>query len=465
MIHKIIPFLFLISSLCAAQTPSPSATPSPASPELPISTGLATSIEYSDEVLDQGLKPKVVILLDSSGSMAELLDGKKSKMYYSKILFASYLKDQWREKANVGMIVYGGRRRHDCSDYFWAFPFGERNLTKIDAMVRKLGPTGMTPIADSLELAIAALKDYPGPKRVMIFTDGVETCGGDSCKILEKAIQEKVFDLEMFVTGIGMEGKSKDLDKLKCLGKTFGAQSPQELSQTLNDISNMIGKGGGSGHSGNNLFVISPDPQAGVHLYKLKNGQKEYFRDFIGSYGVKVPPGDYAAEVILDPVFHFPKFKIPPKKKVTLRVEGKGTMNVDFFENLLDVDILDRNKKVVKNFLSDTPTILKSGVYDIRITGNPFFEQYEKNVKIIPGGKHEIKVTNAGVLQIDHPKVVGFHVYDGTEKEVGNYLTNFPFVLKTGTYRFFINDKCNIDGVNVKFEKSLRRISCEAYKH
>ena len=86
-------------------------------------------------------------------------------------------------------------------------------------------------------------------------------------------------------------------------------------------------------------------------------------------------------------------------------------------------------------------------------------------MKIIPGGKHEIKVTNAGVLQIDHPKVVGFHVYDGTEKEVGNYLTNFPFVLKTGTYRFFINDKCNIDGVNVKFEKSLRRISCEAYKH
>ncbi len=453
---KLIPYLFFLSGICIAQTQTS---------EIPLSKELSTSIEYSDEVLDQGLKPKVVILLDSSGSMAQPLDKQKSKMFYAKNLFSSYLRDQWREKAEVGMIAYGSRRKHDCSDYYYAIPFGERNLTKIDALVRKLAPVGMTPIADSLDLAIKGLKNYPGPKRVMIFTDGNETCGGDSCKTLEKAIQEKVFDLEMFVTGIGMDGKSKDLDKLKCLGKTFGAKTPEQLSQSLNDINNMIGKGGGSGHTGNNLYVSCPDPNADVRLFKIINGQKEYFRDFIASYGVKVPPGEYAAEVMLTPVFKFPKVIIPPKKKVTLKVEGKALLNVDFFENLLEVDVLDRNKKVVNNFLSDTPTIVKSGVYDVRITGNPYFVQYERNVKFIPGAKIEIKVTGAGVLQIDHPSVVGFHVFDGTDKDVGNYLTNFPFVLKTGTYRFFINDKCNIDGINVKFEKSLRRLSCEAFKH
>ena len=150
---------------------------------------------------------------------------------------------------------------------------------------------------------------------------------------------------------------------------------------------------------------------------------------------------------------------------MTLKVFGQGQLTVKFFENLLDVEVLNKHKKVVQSFMSDSPAIVKSGVYDIRVTGNPFFEHFEKNVKVNPGGKHEIEVTGAGVLQIDHPKVVGFHVFDGNEKEIGTYLTNFPFVLKTGTYRFFINEKCNIDGIQVKFEKSLRRLSCEAFKH
>jgi hypothetical protein len=114
--------------------------------------------------------------------------------------------------------------------------------------------------------------------------------------------------------------------------------------------------------------------------------------------------------------------------------------------------------------MSDTPTLISSGVYDVRISGNPFFERYEKKVKIVPGGKEEIEVADAGILQIDHPTVVGFHVFDGADKDLGNYLTNYPFVLKTGTYRFFINEKCNIDGIQVKNEKSLHRLSCEAFK-
>jgi len=178
-----------------------------------------------------------------------------------------------------------------------------------------------------------------------------------------------------------------------------------------------------------------------------------------------VPPGDYSADVMLEPVYHFDHFKIPPKKKVTLKVFGEGQVTVKFFEHILDVDVLNKHKKVVQSFESDTAATVKSGVYDIRITGNPFYEHFEKDIKVNPNGKTEIEITNAGILQIDHPKVVGFHVFDGADHDIGNYLTNFPFVLKTGTYRFFVNQKCNIDGIQVKFEKSLRRLSCEAFKH
>lgn len=451
-------FLLLSSGALAGPKPVPVATPKVF--EIPALKELQTSIEYSDVDLSEPPKPKVILLLDSSGSMGQLLDGQKSKMFYAKKLFSEYLRYQWREKADVGMVVYGSRRKTDCGDTYLAIKPGERSLSRIDDSVKKLSPLGMTPIADSLEIAINQLKGYPGPKRIMIFTDGEETCGGDSCEILEKAIQEKVVDLEMFVTGIGLDEKSKDLDKLRCLGKTFGAKTPEKLNQALDDINSMIGLKQNGKISGPNLFVEAPDPKAIVKLYELKDGKKNYLRDFTSSYGVRVPPGTYSAEVLLDPVYQFPEFKVPPKKKVTLRVAGSGLLEVKFFKGLLDVEILNRDKKVIQSFPSDQPAVVKSGVYDIRIAGEPFYERTEKRFKIVPGGKHEINIDSLGVVQIDYPSNVGIHVQDGNGKDIGNYLTNFPFVLKAGSYRFYVNDRCDIPGITVRSEKQIQVLQC-----
>ena len=423
------------------------------------SSALQTTVEYSNIDLNDSIKPRVIILLDSSGSMGQLLDKSKSKMFYAKKLFKAYLKDQWREKAEVGLLTYGSRRKKDCKDFFMAIKVGETSLPKIDDAVNALSPMGMTPIADSLELAVKQLKGYPGPKRIMIFTDGEETCGGDSCKILESAIQEKVVDLEMFVTGIGLKENSKDLDNLRCLGKTFGADSPGDLQQALDDINNSIDKSSKNG-GGNNLYVECPNPKAEVRVYQLKDGERVFLRSFVASYGVKLPPGDYSADVMLDPVYRFNSFKIPPKRKTTLKVAGSGQLEVKFFDGLLEVQILDKNKKVIQNFLSDEPHILKSGIYDIKIVGEPLFEQVEQKYQIIPGGMHEIKIDSVGVVQIDYKSTVGVHIFNSSEKEIGNYLTNFPFVLKTGNYRFFVNDNCNIEGITIRGEKAIQRLRC-----
>jgi Ca-activated chloride channel family protein len=466
-----LPILFCLTAAQAADPDAaplpPAATPTPnaaISIDLPIdANSMLGSIEFSDEKLDQGLKPRVIILLDSSGSMGQILDKGKSKMFYAKKLFGSYLADQWREKAEVGMVVYGSRRKHDCSDTFMPFPIGERNLSKIDSAVKKMSPTGMTPIATSLQIAIDQLKNYPGPKRVMIFTDGEETCGGDSCKILEKAIQEKVFDLEMFVTGIGLKEKSRDLDKLRCLGKTFGAPDSKSLAQALSSIDNEINKKNPDGKKspgGNNLYVEAPDPKAQVKLYNLVKGQPQFLLAFTAAYGVKVPPGEYMAEVMIDPMYTFKKFKIPPRKTVKLKVTGVGYLTVNFFNNLLDVEILNKDKKVVQSFESDSMVAIKSGTYDIHVAGDPFFEKNFKRFKIIPGKKHEIPIDDVGVVQVDYPTAVGIHVFDGNEKDLGAYLANFPFVLKAGTYRFFINKECNIESITVRKEKTIQRLQC-----
>ena len=428
--------------------------------DIPALKQLQASVEYADADLANPIKPKVIILLDSSGSMGQLLDRQHSKMFFAKKLFGEYLRYQWREKAEVGMVVYGSRRKEDCDDTYLAIQPGERNLSKIDDTVKKLAPTGMTPIANSLEIAINQLRGYPGPKRIMIFTDGEETCGGDSCEILQKAIQEKVVDLEMFVTGIGLSEKSKDLDKLRCLGKTFGAQSPQQLSQALQDISNEIGLGGNKDHKGPNLLVEAPDPKVTVKLYELKNGERVYVRDFVAANGVTIPPGTYSADVMLDPVYAFKEFTIPPKKKVVLKVQGSGILEVKFFKGLLDVEILNKDKKVIQSFSSDEPAVVKSGVYDIRISAPPFFEFVSKKYKIIPGARHDLAMDTIGIVQINYPSNIGIHVIDGNGKPIGNYLTNFPFVLPVGTYRFFVADKCDIPGITVRNEKQIQVLQC-----
>jgi hypothetical protein len=177
-------------------------------------------------------------------------------------------------------------------------------------------------------------------------------------------------------------------------------------------------------------------------------------------YGIKLPPGKYGAEVMLDPVYNFKEFTIPLKRKVTLRVSGKGLLTVNFFKGLLDVEILNRDKKVVQSFVSDEPTLVKSGTYDIRIAGEPFFEQTERKFKIVPGGKHEISIDGVGIVQFNHPGNLGIHVYSGTDKEVGAYLTNYPFVLKAGSYRFFLNDACDLPGITVRNEKQIQVLQC-----
>jgi len=164
--------------------------------------------------------------------------------------------------------------------------------------------------------------------------------------------------------------------------------------------------------------------------------------------------------VLRDPIYTFKSFTIPPKKKVTLRVSGKGLLNVSFFKGLLDVEILNRDKKVIQTFSSDEPTLVKSGTYDIRIVGEPFFEQTEKQFKIVPGGKHEISIDGVGIVQFSHPGNLGIHVFNGNDKEVGNYLTNYPFVLKTGSYRFFLNEECDLPGITVRNEKQIQVLQC-----
>ncbi|RME16788.1 MAG: VWA domain-containing protein [Bdellovibrio sp.] len=404
-------------------------------------------------------KPKIELIVDSSGSMGQLLGGNRTKMYFSKKLITRYLIDQWREKALVGMRVYGARRKNDCSDNFLAIPFRERNLDAIEKKVAYMMPIGRTPLQKSIEEAIKDLKGHKGPKRIVIFTDGKETCGGDPCKLSKKVQANPDIDIEIYVVAIGFDPNSEEYKKVSCIGKTFPVNKEEELFTALGKISNTIKKN-------NNLIVKSPNPIAPVNLYRIKkNGKREYFRTFTASWGVRVPPGKYEAEVYIDPIYKFPPFTIPKGKRVILTVEGKGEVLIHFTKGLINVELLDKNSTVIHKFKSDRRFLVKTGRYKLHLYKKPYFSHIINDFLVYPKGKHEYTLGEAGVVQFDYPSLTGLYIYDMQDKLVGNYLTNVPLVLKTGAYRLFVNDNCFVKSVQFYNEGEIKHVTCQQNAH
>ncbi len=421
-------------------------------PENPLLEGVVSKesiIEVDAETLPTGPLPKIELIVDSSGSMGQLLNGDKTKMYFAKKLLSRYLIDQWRERALVGMRVYGSRRKNDCNDNFLSINFKENSLDKIARQIHGLLPTGRTPLHVSIEKAVEDLKDYPGPKRIVVFTDGKETCGGDPCKFVKKID----VDIQIYVVAIGFSPDSEGYDQINCMGQTFPASDEGEFLDSMSKVSNQM-------KNQNNLSVKSPDPLAVVALFRWENGKRKFFKYFTAAWATRVPPGTYEAEVYLNPKYRFPKFTIPPHKKVNLTVQGKGTLLIKFAKGLLNADLLDKNGNAVHKLKSDRRFRVYTGRYTLHIYREPFFSHQVKNFLIFPEGNHEHLVGDAGSVQFNHPEVAGYYVYDAKDKLMGNFVTNVPIVLPTGNYKFFLNNDCLINGVSVDAKYEVKHVEC-----
>ncbi len=432
---------------------SPEPVPGEDSAGLPLPTDLPSFFETHDLSDKDQIPPKVEIVVDSSGSMGQLLSADKSKMYYTKKLLERYLMDQWKEKAIVALRVYGSRRRHDCKDNTLSVEFGEKSLENIEKKIKRLHPVGMTPLQDSLEAAIKDIQSYKGPKRIILFTDGFDTCGGDPCKTGELIQKNPAVDIKIYVVAIGFDAESQKNKNLNCLGSVTQVNSQDDLFNALGNISNAI-------KTQNNLVVESPQPTAQVQLFRIVNGKPVYYRTFTSAWGIRVPPGQYSAKVLFHPAFEFPPFTIPPHKKIHLVVRGKGTIHVGFRDQILNVELLNKDSQVVSEFKSDQDFLAETGKYKLRLFRKPLFDKVIPEFFVFPNGYHKYDVSGVGVVQFDHPSLAGYYVYDHKKRFVGNYLTNTPLVLKNGVYIFHLNEKCSFESVGVNNSEQITRVQC-----
>lgn len=459
--------LMLVSSVQAAEAPpGPSAVAAVDAKTAPDVDSISADprAKIIEELADPDAEvSNIALILDSSGSMGQILDKNRTKMWYMKKLMKKFVREQWKLENKIGVHIYGARKKHDCDDIQETIPFSDHSVGRLDKSLDLLTPVGMTPLHKSIEKTVEGMKDLKGPKRVVIVTDGEDTCGGDPCKTAER-IKKSNLDITFFVVALGFNNKSSDkLKKLECLGDVHQANDGESFAGA------MAAAGQKTTHKNPNLRVISPNQDAMTYLYKIdEKGIRHAVSAFLAGVPQVVAPGNYDVVVRINPNYKFENVVIPPLKKVTLKIEGEGDVLVNFFGSHVKVNILDKNNKVIDKFKSDKPHAVSSGKWKLRMYKDPFFDLIVPDFYVYPNGHHVYDLSGVGVIRVESPKLQAYYVYSQDNTLVGHSLTGFPVVLKTGVYQVHVDDQCDFEHVEIRDKREVLVLDCAnsaAYKN
>jgi Ca-activated chloride channel homolog len=164
-------------------------------------------------------KPRVMIVLDGSGSMLAPLDG-KTRIAVAREALAELLKD-WDQQSELGLVAYGHRRKGDCADIEVAVPPGKPDVQRMLAIANALRPQGMTPLSAAVRRAAEALKFTEQRATVILVSDGQENCSADPCAV-GRELKAKGVDFRAFVIGFAVTRAEES--GLRCLAETTGGR-------------------------------------------------------------------------------------------------------------------------------------------------------------------------------------------------------------------------------------------------
>ncbi|SMD05766.1 Ca-activated chloride channel family protein [Desulfocicer vacuolatum DSM 3385] len=181
----------------------------------------------------------VLFILDCSGSMWGRVEG-KPKIVIAKTLLKE-LVSTLPSHMNMGLMAYGHSRKGDCSDIAMVSDM-DGSCEKLDAALSHLIPKGKTPIAEALEKGVAVLSRLENPGTVVLISDGMETCGGTPCELVN-SFREKGIALTVHVIGFQVGGETEN--QLQCIanagnGGYFSAKNTTELRASLEQIKGSV---------------------------------------------------------------------------------------------------------------------------------------------------------------------------------------------------------------------------------
>lgn len=218
----------------------------------------------------------VELILDSSGSMAEVLASGETKMDAAKRVLGQVIEAiPERDGVNVGFRIYGHKGDNteankdlSCRSSELLVPIEGVDKERLRSRIERTQPTGWTPIGQSLK---EAGDDFPEAgedvtNAVVLVTDGAETCGADPCKIAGELAKKQSVRMVTNVIGFALTGE--DQQRIGCIaerggGRQFGVESAEELSAALFEILEELEIVTGTGFVGGNAFSLLPAGESG----------------------------------------------------------------------------------------------------------------------------------------------------------------------------------------------------------
>ncbi len=164
-------------------------------------TLLLTFIGFS--MLEAQEKPgkPIVFIADASGSMWQKVNG-TFKIELAREVLGKFV-GELPEDQPLGLVAYGHRQKSDCGDIEELLPLGNRDKAAFQKALEGLNPLGMTPLAESALKVINQLKSSGESATIILITDGVETCQGDLCQVVQEA-KEAGVDFVLHIVGFDL---------------------------------------------------------------------------------------------------------------------------------------------------------------------------------------------------------------------------------------------------------------------
>ncbi|MFG2966214.1 MULTISPECIES: VWA domain-containing protein [unclassified Streptomyces] len=187
--------------------------------------------------------PKVELVLDVSGSMRTAdIDG-GTRMAAAKQAFNEVL-DATPEGVQLGIRTlganyHGNDRKTGCKDTAQLYPVSTLDRTEAKTAVATLQPTGWTPIGPALLKAADDLDGGDGTRRIVLISDGEDTCPPlDPCEVAREIAAKGV---GLTIDTLGLVPDAKTRDQLSCIADATGGtytsvQHKEELSDRVGQL-------------------------------------------------------------------------------------------------------------------------------------------------------------------------------------------------------------------------------------
>lgn len=173
---------------------------------------------------------RLLLILDASGSMWGQIGGENKIVIARRVM--KNLVNKLGADTNLGLVAYGHRREKDCEDIEIITPLAVLHKAALTQQIDALNPKGMTPITGAIRKAFEAVSAAPGATTIVLFSDGLETCGGDPCQIVSKA---KAGGANFVMHVIGFDVGKENVAQLECAAQAGGglylsAENADELT-------------------------------------------------------------------------------------------------------------------------------------------------------------------------------------------------------------------------------------------